>query len=134
MKNIDKEHIIKKKEEIEITKNSIEKIIDRLKNISFKEAICKECLYLFYDPDFISTLDKNLDIICFKNGVYEKKTGKFRNGTREDLISIIIDSDYIECNEENKEEFNKIIEKFEIYRMNIIKKRIPKTLYNLTFF
>jgi len=110
-------------------------IISRLKNVNFKEAICKECLYLFYDPEFISKLDKDMRLICFQNGVLEKDCGVFRQGKREDMISIVIDMEYNEpMTDDDQTRMDNIISRFETFRTNIVKKRIPKTLYNLTLF
>ena len=114
---------------------ALENIISRLKNVNFKEAICKECLYLFYDPEFISRLDKKMNLICFQNGVLEKNENIFRQGKREDMISIVIDMEYNEPNNEDEQmKMTNIISRFETFRTNIVKKRIPKTLYNLTLF
>lgn len=123
------------KQQLTDRKLALENIISRLKSVNFKEAICKECLYLFYDPEFISKLDKKMSLICFQNGVLDKNENKFRQGKREDMISIVIDMEYNEPNNEDEHmKMTNIISRFEIFRTNIVKKRIPKTLYNLTLF
>ena len=66
------------------------KIIEKLKNVNTKETICKECIYLFYDPEFNNCLDINPNLICFQNGVLDLQKNKLRNGHRSDNISITI--------------------------------------------
>ena len=51
--------------------NKIDSLITKLKNVSFKETICRECIYLFYDPDFIKKLDRKMNLVCFRNGVWD---------------------------------------------------------------
>ena len=53
----------------------------KLKDIPLKK-ICRECLYLFYKPSFIYRLDRNINLICFNNGVWNMQNKTFRNGER----------------------------------------------------
>lgn len=102
-------------------------IIRKLKNVNYKEQICKECLYLFYDTTFLQKLDQNLNLICFKNGVYDKNEDAFRNGKPEDFILIHIDKKYDET--ENKHYLSDLIKKFEEFRVNELKKRVVKNTF-----
>lgn len=120
---------------LRITKNVIQstkKTITKLKNVNCKESICKECLYLFYDPDFINNLDKKEHLICFKNGVYDMNTKELRKGCPDDMISLSIDHDYDgPNNEDDTRKVNEIIDKFINFRKNIMKKRYPKNMYSV---
>lgn len=102
-------------------------IIRKLKNVNYKEQICKECLYLFYDTTFLQKLDQNLNLICFKNGVYDKNEDAFRNGKPEDFILIHIDKKYDET--ENKHYLSDLIKKFEEFRVIELKKRVVKNTF-----
>jgi hypothetical protein len=74
----------------------IDTLIGKLKNVNYKEALCKECMYMFYDPTFLKALDKNNGLVCFKNGVYEIETNTFRPGRQDDRLSLVIDEDFVE--------------------------------------
>jgi phage/plasmid-associated DNA primase len=115
--------------------NDIQKgniIIDKLKNVNFKESICKECLYLFYNPEFIFNLDKKENLVCFKNVVYDVKNNTVKVPEKDDMISIYIDVEYVEPTEkEDTDSLNELIEKFSSFRKNLLKKRHPKNVYNL---
>lgn len=118
--------------------NDIQKgnvIIDKLKNVNFKESICKECLYLFYDPEFISNLDKKEHLVCFKNVVYDVKKDDVKVPEKDDMISIYIDFDYVKPVEQDDiVAMNELIGKFSVFRKNLLKKRHPKNVYNLATF
>jgi len=70
----------------------------KLKTVSFKDNVMKECSELFYDPKFESKLDEINSIIGFNNGVYDLETGEFRDGRPEDFVSFSTGLDYIEYN------------------------------------
>ena len=101
---------------------SIDNIILKLKNVSFKETICKECLYLFYDSDFITKLDRKIHLICFKNGIWDMNNKILRNGLKDDYISLSINSNY-NTNEINNIDY--IINQFIQFRKKILDKRSP---------
>lgn len=118
--------------------NDIQKgnvIIDKLKNVNFKESICKECLYLFYDPEFIFNLDKKENLVCFKNVVYDVRQRHVKDPEKEDMISIYIDYEYVEPTEKDSiDALSDLINKFCIFRKNLLKKRHPKNVYDLSTF
>lgn len=120
------------------TNNDIQKgniIIDKLKNVNFKESLCKECLYLFYDPEFIFNLDKKEHLICFKNVVYDVKNKKIKVPEKDDMISIYIDYEFVApTQEEEIDALNELVDKFSAFRKNLLKKRHPKNVYNLATF
>ena len=105
-------------------------IIRKLKNVNYKEQICKECLYLFYDSSFMLNLDRHINLICFRNGVYDTVHDFFRDGKDSDNNLIFIDHDYIEpCNDEERESMKVLFDNFNTFRYNILKKRDVKNAY-----
>ena len=81
----------------------IRKIMLDLKKNGFKESVLKECKALFYNKNFIEKLDTNKHLIGFKNGVYDLKNHKFRNGIPEDYISRSLGIDYKEFDPDGDE-------------------------------
>ena len=74
-------------------------LIQNLKKKTFKDKIISESSMLFYEKDFESRLDQNINIIGFTNGVYDLKNEIFRKGCPEDLISKTVGYDYIKYDE-----------------------------------
>lgn len=116
----------------DITKTS--SIIDKLKNVNFKESLCKECLYLFYNRDFISELDKNEHLVVFKESVYDLKEKQLRNGEKSDKASIYIDAIYDDVIENADVNYDELVNNFIQFRKNLLKKRHPKNVYTLSYF
>jgi len=110
--------------------NQIEKIIEKLKNVSSKESICKECLYLFYDDSFLHGLDTNPNLVCFQNGVVDLVNNKFRKGNSNDHLSILVDMNFVvPKNDEEKNKLNDIFDTFHAYRKIIINKRRNRLIF-----
>ena len=100
------------------------KIIDKLKNVSSKENICKECVYLFYDETFSKKMDTNPHLVCFNNGVLDMQTNKFRNAIPFDNITIMIGIDYVHPHSnKDRHKFNKLMEDFQVFRADIVNRR-----------
>lgn len=74
------------------------KIVDKLKNATFKDSVMKECMEVFYICKFEEKLDSKDELICFNNGIYDLKEGVFRDGNPEDFISLCTYVDYIPYN------------------------------------
>lgn len=72
------------------------KIMNDLKKNPFKESVLKECKTLFYNKHFIEKLDTNKYLVGFKNGVYDLKNHKFRQGMPDDYISRSLGIEYKE--------------------------------------
>lgn len=107
------------------------KIIEKLKNVNTKETICKECIYLFYDPEFNNCLDINPNLICFQNGVLDLQKNKLRNGHRSDNISITINYIFKQPKTTlEKQEFSKMLEDFQKFRKKIISKRQSRLVFD----
>ncbi len=64
----------------------ISDLIFKLKTNSFKNSIMKECAEVFYDHEFMKKIGQNKYLIGLKNGVYDLKEYKFREGRPEDYI------------------------------------------------
>jgi P4 family phage/plasmid primase-like protien len=62
----------------------ITKLIDKLKNNSFKNAVMKEAQEYFYDDKFVERMDENASLTVFENGVYDAKLKCFRDGRPDD--------------------------------------------------
>lgn len=117
---------------IKLVQSSITKcnaIIDKLKNVNYKETLCKECLYLFYDREFISGLDRCEHLVAFQDCVYDLKLKEVRRGEKEDMVSIYIDSLYEDVDFEND-----VINNFLTFRKSLLKKRHPKHVFMLNYF
>lgn len=119
----------KYKSEIDDEKISekVNAIIFKLKNVSFKESVCRECTYLFYDPDFIMNLDRNINLICFNNGVWDIRNKTFRNGIKNDKISLSIGKNY----DDSDEKMDAIINQFIQFRKKILEKRSPNHIFKI---
>jgi P4 family phage/plasmid primase-like protien len=74
----------------------IMKIINDLKNTSFKNSVIDQCAHLFYEKDFEEKLDENRDLIGFNNGIYDLKAGYFRDGTPDDYVTFTVKYEYRE--------------------------------------
>ena len=128
---------VQKEDELKFVQNGISKttnIIDRLKNVNFKESLCKECLYLFYDRDFISNLDKKDNLIVFKDSIYDLKSKTLRNGEKSDMVSIYIDITYDSVIKSDEVNYEELVTDFIQFRKNLLKKRHPKHVYTLSYF
>lgn len=71
-------------------------ICQRLSRTNDKKNIMTEAKELFYDGNFLSSLDVNPYLLCFKNGVFDFKEKVFRRGFPEDNISMCTGIEYNE--------------------------------------
>lgn len=71
-------------------------ICQRLSRTNDKKNIMTEAKELFYDGNFLSSLDVNPYLLCFKNGVFDFKDKVFRRGFPEDNISMCTGIEYNE--------------------------------------
>ena len=73
--------------------------------------------------------------MCFKNVVYDVKQKTVKVPEKEDMISIYIDYEYIEPTEQSDiDSLSDLINKFSVFRKNLLKKRHPKNVYELSRF
>jgi phage/plasmid-associated DNA primase len=92
------------KEEAELAHSKgikMSKIIEKLKNDSFKNSVISACAKRFYDVHFEEGLDDNKDVIGFENGVYDLRVNSFgfRPGVPEDCITMSVGYNYIDYKE-----------------------------------
>lgn len=80
----------------------IGKLLTKLKDTTFKDKVYLETIYMFHDPDFFKKLDENIDLIGCENGVYNLRTGEFREGQPEDFVSMSTKLNYLTSDEEGK--------------------------------
>jgi len=117
-------------EDINKKAENIRNVILKLKNVSSKEHIVKECVYLFYDADFLEKLDRSAQIICFSNGVLDLRTNEFRPGNPDDMVSLHIDMDFVTPkNQKEQIEITKIIEMFQKFRLSMVNKRRNRQIF-----
>ena len=86
----------------------VKKIISNLKSSPYKNNIMKEAMEVFYDRRFKTRLNQNPYLIGFKNGVYDLKLCKFRDGIPEDFLSKCVPIEYNEYSESDEEVQNVI--------------------------
>ena len=136
-KELSVEMIMKYKEELRELKKmrrknkdkiiNCEKILSLLSDTSSKEKICKECLYIFFDDNFMTKLDSNVHLIPFTNGIYDTKLSTFRNGRYDDYLSIYINDHFKHINDYMKP----MINGFNIFRNTIVSKRKNEYQFSL---
>jgi len=71
-------------------------ICQRLVGSNDKNRIMTEARELFYDGEFLQSLDTNPYLMCFKNGVVDFKEKVFRKGRPEDYLSLSTNINYLE--------------------------------------
>ena len=79
----------------------ITKIIEKLKNTSFKKNVITECSELFHDSEFETNLIRSYTF-AFKNGVYDLDKLEFRDGVYEDYMSMTTGINYYEHDEDDE--------------------------------
>lgn len=108
------------REEFQAKASKMQKIIDRLLNLTFKKQIMEEAKTLFFDAQFFQKLDDtNKHLIAFENGVYDLEREEFRAGRPDDYISLSTKVQYIPWNT-NKKDVKKYEEKFNTYFSQVL--------------
>ena len=124
--------VLDEKQLIEANIQKFTKIIEKLKNVNTKEYICKECLYLFYDTEFMNKLDTNPHLISFQNGVLDLQENKFRKGYSDDYISLSIDMIFsTPTTKKQKHDLSIILDNFHEFRRKIINMRKNKLVFSV---
>lgn len=77
-----------------LRKVACDRAINNLKNHSYKNQVMNESKEFFYDEEFYKNLDMDIYLLGFNNGVYDLKTGEFRDVRPEDNISYTVGFDY----------------------------------------
>lgn len=86
-----------------------------LKKTTQKDHIMREAAEIFYDDNFVKSMDTNKYLLCFNNGVVDFKQKVFRDGQPDDYITKTTRIDYASHDESNPdwkqtaEELNKFM-------------------------
>lgn len=88
------------KTNLEKFEEDIGTLLKRLKDAPFKDKVYAECVWMFNDANFFMKLDENVDLIGCENGVFNLRTGEFREGQPEDYISLSTGINYVTSDEE----------------------------------
>ena len=91
----------KKDEYLQKHKN-LSDITYKLRDTKYKNSLMSELKELFYDRKFQEKFNQNPDLLGFDNGVYDLKSGLFRDGLPEDCISVSVGYDYHEFEEDDE--------------------------------
>jgi P4 family phage/plasmid primase-like protien len=75
----------------------------RLKKTNDKNNILREAMELFYDGDFVKSMDTNKHLLCFNNGVIDFNNKIFRDGYPEDYITKTTRINYVPYDLKNSE-------------------------------
>ena len=62
--------------------------ISRVEDHRFKVNCCNELKSMYLNHDFYSQIDTNLDLVGFLNGVYDLRTGVFRDAKEDEYVTI----------------------------------------------
>jgi P4 family phage/plasmid primase-like protien len=93
------EHNDEQKEQFLHRGKILTEITYKLRDITFKEKVMKECIIMFHDPKFEESLNSSPYLIGMENGVYDLAQGLFRDGRPEDRVSITTGNDYPDFDE-----------------------------------
>lgn len=75
----------------------------KLKKTADKNNIMREAAEIFYDDDFVRSMDTNKFLLGFNNGVIDFKAKTFRDGLPEDYLTKTTGINYIPFNLENED-------------------------------
>lgn len=101
----------KKKEKQDPVRQRMQQIVtyaDKLGMTTEKKNIMTQAKEKFWDTEFISKLDTNPHLICFKNGVIDFEKKLFRSGLPEDYLSMCTNINYIDV-DANSEKYAKTV-------------------------
>jgi P4 family phage/plasmid primase-like protien len=74
----------------------LNKLLTKLRTTAFKQSVMQECMHRFFDAKFLESLDSNVYLLGFKNGVYDLQNEIFREGSPDDCISLTTGVNFIE--------------------------------------
>ena len=93
-------------------KEFINKIIVKLKSTSNKNNIMREAQELFYDKNFMTSVDSNKYLMGFVNGVFDFKLKTFRDGRADDYITKSTKIPYVSQSQDNFKKVEGEIQEF----------------------
>lgn len=123
----------------------LEKVMEiyaKLGKTNDKKNIMTESRDMFYDSNFMNTLDTNPYLLCCTNGVWDFKERKFRDGKPEDNISKCTGIEYIPLKKEHEENVSEIndfmdklfpIQELKDYMWDHLSSTLVGTALNQTF-
>jgi len=122
--------------------SNISRVVKNLNTNTFKNGIIKECSAIAYDPDFLTNMNENINLIGFNNGVYDLELDCFRDGCPDDNISYTVGYNYIPYNDEDEYsvEIKNFIEKLQgepgmvEYLMRLLSTCISGSISNESFY
>jgi hypothetical protein len=77
------------------TDTRVNKLLKKIGNKAYSSDISKTIAVKIFDDTFMQNLDSNIDVVNFKNGLVNLRTGEFKPRTTDDLFSIALDFEYI---------------------------------------
>ena len=89
------------KDRLMVKSKNLTDVTYKLRDISFKEKLMKECRIVFYDSTFDGKLDVNPYLLGFNNCIYNLKTGTYSHGKPTDYVSFTTGYDYQTFEEDN---------------------------------
>jgi len=91
-----RDHYIEEDGKNSKTVRIVNHLIGNFCDTQLTDNIMKEIKYIYLDENrnFREKLDVNQYLICFTNGVYDLKTHTFRDGRRDDYVSMTVGYDY----------------------------------------
>lgn len=102
---------IKKQKLVDLS-NQFGSIFKHLRDSNYKRNIMSEVADIFYENDrnFLKNIDKNTNLLGFRNGVYDFKNNEFRPGLPEDYITKSTNINYVPIDRTNKKHTDKMNE------------------------
>ena len=100
--DINNENNLEEKDKMRKTIAHYTKSYKSCSSSGFLSCIQKHCKVALYDKEFYDNLDSGIDVVCFKNGLYDLKLKEFRPIFDKDYVSKTLDYDYIATNEKDK--------------------------------
>ena len=83
--------------------NTINRLISKLEENTYKNGIMKECQELFYDKYFLQKLDQDPELMHFSNGILDLRELRFREGKQSDYVSMTTGYEFKEFNDDDVE-------------------------------
>lgn len=79
----------------------IHNLIKKLKDAPYKKNVMSEVADFFENEDFINLADENKYLLAFNNGVFDFEKMEFREGKKDDWITLCTYCDYVDYDENN---------------------------------
>ena len=80
----------------------LKKLVIKIGNLGFIRTLTIQIAKVAYNKDFEKKIDAGRDIVSFRNGIVDLRTGKFRKRTKDDMLSKALSYDYDEVRNAEK--------------------------------